>query len=100
MTGRPSGLIMIMPAQPPRMPASRKAGRRGGGGWGGAPVGAHHDQARPAAAHAGIAEGREAGGELLAAERHVVRVHAFVELLRIGVAPPPPPPPPRARASP
>ena len=28
MIGRPSGLIMIMPAQPPRIVASAKAGMR------------------------------------------------------------------------
>ena len=54
MMGRPSGLIMIMPAQPPRIVAP--------------------------------AEHREARRERLPAERHVVRVHALVEVLGVGVA--------------
>src|SRR2546428_200258 len=50
-----------------------------------AAVGAHHDHSGPAAAHRRLAEGRQPGGQRLAAHRHELRVDALVEAVRIGV---------------
>src|SRR2546422_444070 len=50
------------------------------------PVGAHHDHAGPAAAHGGVGEDGQPGRQLLPTAREVVRIHALVEALGVGVA--------------
>src|SRR5262245_36922138 len=49
-------------------------------------VAAHHDHPRPAASHGRLAEHRQSPRQRVPAAGDVIAVHAFVELIGIGVA--------------